>query len=79
MGLCKDNEPVRILESLVRKEGEEGKMGRERGDLFYSENLFRLLGSLSNPTRSHLPFIKWHSSLQVLKPRAVEMGVMVLS
>lgn len=35
-GLCKDNEPVRILESMVRKEGEEGKgEGRERADLFY--------------------------------------------
>lgn len=35
-GLCKDNEPVRILESMVRKEGEEGKRGKEEREQIYS-------------------------------------------
>lgn len=86
-GLCKDNEPVRILESMVRKEGEEGKRGRKR------ERRFILLGEfvqvIREPEKSYKkPFAihkvdtqgcQWHGSLQVLKPGAVEMGVIVLS
>ena len=37
--LCKDNEPVRILESVVRKEGEGG--GRPAG-LGLNEHVIRL-------------------------------------